>query len=101
MRAPGEAPGLMALEIAVDEMAEKLGMDPIEFRIKNDTQVDPENPDRPFSYRDLIGCLKRGAETFGWDKRTGPAERGKATGWLGWALPQPSATISSCRPVQR
>ena len=39
MRAPGEAPGLMALEIAMDEMAEKLGMDPIEFRIVNDTQV--------------------------------------------------------------
>ena len=42
MRAPGEAPGLMALEIAIDEMAEKLGIDPVEFRILNDTQVDPE-----------------------------------------------------------
>ena len=41
MRAPGEAPGMMALEIAMDEMAEKLGLDPIEFRILNDTQVDP------------------------------------------------------------
>jgi len=41
MRAPGEAPGMMALEVAVDEMAEKLGMDPVEFRIVNDTQVDP------------------------------------------------------------
>ena len=45
MRAPGEAPGMMALEIAMDEMAEKLGLDPIEFRIRNDTQVDPEKPD--------------------------------------------------------
>ncbi len=45
MRAPGEAPGMMALEIAIDEMAEKLGLDPIEFRIINDTQVDPENPE--------------------------------------------------------
>ena len=44
MRAPGEAPGMMALEIAMDEMAEKLGLDPIEFRILNDTQVDPEKP---------------------------------------------------------
>src|SRR5690606_16834714 len=44
MRAPGEAPGMMALEIAMDEMAEKLGMDPVAFRILNDTQVDPENP---------------------------------------------------------
>ena len=44
MRAPGEAPGMMALEIAMDEMAEKLGLDPVEFRILNDTQVDPEKP---------------------------------------------------------
>ena len=48
MRAPGEATGMMALEIAIDEMAEKLGIDPIEFRILNDTQVDPEKPERPF-----------------------------------------------------
>jgi xanthine dehydrogenase YagR molybdenum-binding subunit len=75
MRAPGEAPGLMALEIAVDEMAEKLGMDPIAFRFINDTQVDPENPERPFSYRDLTGCLKLGAERFGWDRRPRPATR--------------------------
>src|SRR3954463_12700283 len=49
MRAPGEAPGLAALEIAVDEVAEKLGMDPIEFRIANDTQVVPDNPAKPDS----------------------------------------------------
>ena len=54
MRAPGEAPGLMALEIAMDEMAEKLGMDPVEFRIINDTQVDPAKPERPFSQRHLV-----------------------------------------------
>jgi xanthine dehydrogenase YagR molybdenum-binding subunit len=69
MRAPGEAPGMMALEIAMDEMAEKLGMDPVAFRIKNDTQVDPEKPGRPFSHRNLVGCLKLGAEQFGWDRR--------------------------------
>ena len=69
MRAPGEAPGLMALEIAMDEMAEKLGIDPLEFRILNDTQVDPEKPDRPFSERQLIACARLGAERFGWDKR--------------------------------
>ncbi len=68
MRAPGEAPGLMALEIAMDEMAEKLGLDPVEFRILNDTQVDPEKK-VPFSHRNLIGCLRTGAERFGWDKR--------------------------------
>ena len=69
MRAPGEAPGLAVLEIAMDEMAEKLGLDPVEFRIRNDTQVDPNQPDRPFSHRDLVGCLKLGAEKFGWAKR--------------------------------
>ena len=57
MRAPGEAPGMMALEIAMDEMAEKLGLDPVEFRIINDTQVDPEKPERPFSQRNLVECL--------------------------------------------
>src|SRR5882724_136673 len=75
MRAPGEAPGLMALEIAMDEMAEKLGLDPIEFRILNDTQVDPEKPARPFSQRQLTECLRTGAERFGWSKRS--AEPGK------------------------
>ncbi|MBR0553714.1 aldehyde oxidoreductase molybdenum-binding subunit PaoC [Stakelama marina] len=69
MRAPGEAPGLMALEMAMDEFAEKLGMDPVEVRIVNDTQVDPENPNRPFSQRNLVGCLRKGAEAFGWNKR--------------------------------
>ncbi|MCF1472385.1 MULTISPECIES: aldehyde oxidoreductase molybdenum-binding subunit PaoC [Rhizobium/Agrobacterium group] len=81
MRAPGEAPGLMALEIAMDEMAEKVGMDPIAFRIANDTQVDPENPERPFSHRDLIGCLKRGAERFGWDNRPKVGSRRQGN-WL-------------------
>ena len=69
MRAPGEAPGMMVLEVAMDEMAEKLGMDPVEFRILNDTQVDPENPSRPFSKRQFVQCLRTGAERFGWNKR--------------------------------
>ncbi|WP_037071938.1 aldehyde oxidoreductase molybdenum-binding subunit PaoC [Rhizobium sp. CF142] len=69
MRAPGEASGLMALEIAMDEMAEKLGIDPVAFRIVNDTQVDPEHPERPFSTRQLVECLRTGAERFGWAKR--------------------------------
>ncbi|MBO9135208.1 xanthine dehydrogenase family protein molybdopterin-binding subunit [Rhizobium sp. B230/85] len=81
MRAPGEAPGLMALEIAIDEIAEKVGMDPINFRIVNDTQVDPEKPERPFSHRNLIGCLKRGAERFGWDARARPGSR-RDGNWL-------------------
>lgn len=69
MRAPGEATGTMALEIAIDEMAEKLGLDPVEFRIRNDTQVDPERPERPFSQRSLVQCLRVGAERFGWSRR--------------------------------
>ena len=68
MRAPGEATGSFALESAMDEMAWKLNMDPIEFRIKNDTQIDPSNG-KPFSSRPLIECLRIGAEKFGWDKR--------------------------------
>ena len=69
MRAPGEAPGLMALEIAIDEMAEKLGMDPVAFRVLNDTQVDPEKPERKFSQRQLNECLRIGADKFGWAAR--------------------------------
>ncbi len=82
MRAPGEAPGLMALEIAMDEMAEKLGMDPVEFRIKNDTQTDPEKPGRPFSQRQLVTCLQRGAETFGWDRRKAKPASVRDGKWL-------------------
>ncbi|EAQ48538.1 xanthine dehydrogenase family protein molybdopterin-binding subunit [Leeuwenhoekiella blandensis] len=68
MRAPGEATGSFALESAMDEMAYKLDMDPVEFRIKNDTQVDPSN-DKPFSSRLLNECLRLGAKEFGWENR--------------------------------
>lgn len=82
MRAPGEAPGLMALEIAIDEMAEKAGIDPVAFRILNDTQVDPANPDRPFSRRQLVECLRTGAERFGWDRRNATPAQVKEGRWL-------------------
>ncbi|WP_046117432.1 aldehyde oxidoreductase molybdenum-binding subunit PaoC [Ensifer aridi] len=82
MRAPGEAPGMMALEIAMDEMAEKLGLDPVEFRIINDTQVDPEKPERPFSHRDLVGCLRTGAERFGWQERNKQPGGRRDGNWL-------------------
>jgi xanthine dehydrogenase YagR molybdenum-binding subunit len=82
MRAPGEATGMMALEIAVDEMAEKLGIDPVEFRILNDTQVDPEKPERPFSLRQLAECLRTGAERFGWNKRNPQPGRVRDGRWL-------------------
>src|ERR1700743_2796912 len=82
MRAPGEAPGMMALEIAMDEMAERLKLDPIEFRSRNDTQLDPQPPNRPFSQRQLVACMRLGAERFGWsarDSRPGKTRDGR---WL-------------------
>ncbi|WP_312979515.1 aldehyde oxidoreductase molybdenum-binding subunit PaoC [Atlantibacter sp.] len=82
MRAPGEAPGMMVLEIAIDEMAEKLGIDPVEFRILNDTQVDPADPKRPFSQRQLVECLRRGAEHFGWSQRNPKPAQVREGRWL-------------------
>jgi xanthine dehydrogenase YagR molybdenum-binding subunit len=82
MRAPGETPGMMALEIAMDEMAEKLKLDPIEFRIINDTQVDPVKPDRPFSQRHLIECLRTGADRFGWNQRHAQPATQRDGRWL-------------------
>ncbi|WP_457282564.1 aldehyde oxidoreductase molybdenum-binding subunit PaoC [Polaromonas sp. P5_D5] len=82
MRAPGEAPGLMALEIAMDEMAEKLGLDPVEFRVLNDTQVDPEKPARAYSQRQLIQCLRTGAQTFGWNRRVAKPGQLREGRWL-------------------
>ncbi|CAN7644008.1 xanthine dehydrogenase family protein molybdopterin-binding subunit [Pseudoduganella sp. LjRoot289] len=101
MRAPNEAPGLAALEIAMDEMAEKLGMDPVAFRILNDTQVVPDFPGKPasndpqskapkekpdphppFSQRQLAECFRVGARRFGWDKRSAQPGRVRDGGWL-------------------
>ncbi|MGV3711333.1 MAG: aldehyde oxidoreductase molybdenum-binding subunit PaoC [Gemmatimonas sp.] len=82
MRAPGEATGLMTLEIAMDEMAEKLGIDPIAFRVKNDTQVDPERPNRPFSKRSLVQCLQTGADKFGWSRRNAKPGAVRDGRWL-------------------
>ncbi|MDZ7867251.1 aldehyde oxidoreductase molybdenum-binding subunit PaoC [Acidovorax sp.] len=82
MRAPGEAPGMMALEIAMDEMATKLGIDPVEFRVINDTQVDPEKPERPFSQRQLIECLRTGAQCFGWSQRRAEPGQVRDGRWL-------------------
>jgi xanthine dehydrogenase YagR molybdenum-binding subunit len=82
MRAPGDATGHLALEIAMDEMAEKLGLDPVVFRMLNDTQVDPAKPERRFSYRDLNGCLRLGAEKFGWSARNPKPGQVRAGRWL-------------------
>jgi xanthine dehydrogenase YagR molybdenum-binding subunit len=82
MRAPGEAPGLMALEIAMDELAEKLKMDPVTFRIINDTTVDPAKRDRKFSQRRLVECLRSGADKFGWSKRSPQPGKMRDGRWL-------------------
>ncbi len=68
MRAPGEAPGLLALETAMDELATALSMDPIELRILNEPDLDPERQ-VPFSSRNLVRCLREGAARFGWGER--------------------------------
>lgn len=81
MRAPGEATGSFALESAMDEMAWKLGMDPIDFRVKNDTQTDPSN-NKPFSSRLLVECLRIGAEKFGWKDRKTEPRTNKKGNWL-------------------
>jgi xanthine dehydrogenase YagR molybdenum-binding subunit len=82
MRAPGEAPGMMALEIAIDEMAEKLKMDPVTFRVVNDTTVDPEDRKRKFSQRRFVDCMRMGAERFGWSKRNAKPGQVRDGRWL-------------------
>ena len=67
-RAPGEAVGMLALEGAMDELAEKLGIDPIELRLRNEPPVDPEL-NLPYSSRQLVACLREGAKRFGWERR--------------------------------
>ena len=86
MRAPGEATGSFALESAMDEMAFKLNMDPIAFRIKNDTQVDPSNG-KPFSSRLLNECLRLGAKEFGWENRPKkPASKSEGNWLVGYGV---------------
>ena len=68
VRAPGEAPGLLAVESAVDELAVALGMDPVELRILNEPEVNPDSG-LPFSDRRLVECLREGARRFGWERR--------------------------------
>ena len=67
-RGPGKSTGSFALESAMDELAYKLGMDPIELRLKNEPEQDPSNG-KPWSSRKTVACLKEGAKAFGWDKR--------------------------------
>jgi xanthine dehydrogenase YagR molybdenum-binding subunit len=81
MRAPGVAPGSYALECAIDELAYELGLDPIELRVRNDPPDDPDSG-LPWSSRNLVACLREGAERFGWAGRS-PAPRSHRDGrWL-------------------
>jgi xanthine dehydrogenase YagR molybdenum-binding subunit len=81
MRAPGECPGMYALESAMDELAVECNLDPIELRIRNEPTVDPETG-HPFSSRNLVACLREGARRFGWELRD-PAPRARRDGrWL-------------------
>ena len=68
MRAPGECPGMYGLESAMDELAIACELDPIELRIRNEPDVDPETG-HPFSSRGLVACLREGARRFGWQTR--------------------------------
>ncbi|MCA2226471.1 xanthine dehydrogenase family protein molybdopterin-binding subunit [Nonomuraea aurantiaca] len=68
MRAPGECPGMYALESAMDELAIAAGLDPVELRVLNDPETEPESG-RPFSSRNLVACLLEGARRFGWEGR--------------------------------
>jgi xanthine dehydrogenase YagR molybdenum-binding subunit len=68
VRGPGEVPGLLAVESAMDELAYALGLDPVELRIRNEPTVDPESG-LPFADRRLVECLREGARRFGWERR--------------------------------
>jgi len=80
-RAPGEAVGMLALEVAMDELAEKLKLDPIELRLRNEPAMHPEL-NVPYSTRQLVACMREGAQRFGWarrDARPGAVSQGR---WL-------------------
>ena len=87
MRAPGEASGSIALESAVDEMAEACGMDPLAFRLKNYAEVEPISG-KPFSSKNLRECYEQGAAAFGWSKRAAAPRtmRDEAGLLVGWGM---------------
>src|ERR1700733_2374794 len=87
MRAPGEATGSIALESAIDEMAQACGMDPLAFRLKNYAEVEPASG-KPFSSKALRQCYAQGAERFGWAGRPlAPRQMRDEAGLLvGWGM---------------
>ncbi|MGM1065595.1 xanthine dehydrogenase family protein molybdopterin-binding subunit [Saccharothrix sp. Mg75] len=91
MRAPGECPGMFGPEVAVDELALACGVDPVEFRVRNEPDVEPESG-KPFSTRNLVACLREGARRFGWADRRAHEEDGWLVG---------TGVASSTYPVNR
>jgi xanthine dehydrogenase YagR molybdenum-binding subunit len=87
MRAPFEHAACFAMESCVDELAQSLGQDPVALRLANDTTIDPVSK-KPFSSRHVAECLRRGAERFGWTKRTmAPGSmRAEDGSWIGWGV---------------
>lgn len=81
MRAPGETPGMYAVEVAMDELAVACGLDPIELRVRNEPEVDPESG-KPWSGRYLIECMRDGAERFGWENRSRRGGRSLDGDWM-------------------
>ncbi len=84
MRAPPETPYLFAMESAMDELAYKLAIDPVELRKRNDTMVELATG-KPYTSRSLVQCLDKGAELFGWSKRNPqPGSHANESEWIGW-----------------
>ena len=85
-RAPGEAPGTFALEVAMDELASKLRVDPVELRLRNYAEEDPDK-NQPWSSKSLRECYRQGAERFGWARRS-PEPRSMRRGntLIGWGM---------------
>jgi xanthine dehydrogenase YagR molybdenum-binding subunit len=81
MRAPGEAVGLLALECAMDELADRLQIDPIELRIRNEPSQDPTDH-IPYSSRHLVECMREGATRFGWNNRNPKPGQVRDGRWL-------------------
>ncbi|TMR03126.1 xanthine dehydrogenase family protein molybdopterin-binding subunit [Actinomadura soli] len=103
MRAPGETPGMYALESVMDELAIATGIDPIELRIRNDTDREPESG-LPFSSRNLVACLQEGAARFGWagrDPATGVRWEGRKLIGTGVAASTYPAYMSPNRAIAR
>jgi xanthine dehydrogenase YagR molybdenum-binding subunit len=81
MRAPGETPGMYALESAMDELAVACRIDPVDLRVRNDVQTEPRRG-LPFSSRNLVACLREGAHRFGWEPRDPVPRARRDDGWL-------------------